>query len=64
MTYTGARHRSGELRVSILNEQEAPVTDSLPSLLEERSALLRRIPELGDFQPGSITMTPALLPSR
>ena len=31
------------------------MTDSLPSLIEDRSSLFRQISELGDFQPGSIT---------
>jgi len=29
--------------------------DPLPALVDDRSALLRQIAELGDFQPGSIT---------
>jgi len=29
--------------------------DPLPPLVEDRSAILRQISELGDFQPGSIT---------
>src|SRR6266700_3882726 len=32
-----------------------PVTDPLPALVDDRSALLRQIAEPGDFQPGSIT---------
>lgn len=31
------------------------MTDPLSTLIEDRSTLLRRIGELGDFQPGSIT---------
>ena len=31
------------------------MADSLPTAVEARSALLRQIGELGDFQPGSIT---------
>ncbi len=31
------------------------MTDTLSPLLEDRSELLQRISELGDFQPGSIT---------
>lgn len=31
------------------------MTDPLSTLLADRSALLRQISELGDFQPGSIT---------
>jgi len=31
------------------------MSDPLPSLLDDRSTLLRQISELGDFQPGSIT---------
>jgi hypothetical protein len=31
------------------------MADALPSALEDRTALLRQIGELGDFQPGSIT---------
>jgi hypothetical protein len=31
------------------------VTDPLSTLIGDRSTLLRRISELGDFQPGSIT---------
>jgi uncharacterized protein DUF6788 len=29
--------------------------DPLPALIDERSALLRQVAELGDFQPGSIS---------
>jgi hypothetical protein len=29
--------------------------DPLPALVDDRSAVLKRISELGDFQPGSIT---------
>ena len=31
--------------------------DPLPALVDNRSTLLRRMAELGDFQPGSITST-------
>jgi len=31
------------------------MSDPLETLVDDRSALLRRISELGDFQPGSIT---------
>ena len=31
------------------------MTDPLSTVIEDRSALLRQIGELGDFQPGSIT---------
>lgn len=31
------------------------MTDPLPTLIQDRSTLLRQISELGDFQPGSIT---------
>ena len=31
------------------------MTDTLSSLIDERSELLQQIAELGDFQPGSIT---------
>ena len=34
---------------------KTPSTDPLPALVDDRSALLRQIAELGDFQPGSIT---------
>jgi hypothetical protein len=33
----------------------APLTDSLPNLLDDRSHLLEELSQLGDFHPGSIT---------
>jgi hypothetical protein len=31
------------------------MSDSLPALMDQRSALLRQVADLGDFQPGSIS---------
>jgi hypothetical protein len=43
------------LKYAILSDKEAPLPDPLTPLLDDRSALLRQITEIGDFQPGSIT---------
>ena len=43
------------LKVCNTCRQEGPLPDPLTPLLDNRSALLRQITEMGDFQPGSIT---------
>ena len=43
------------LKYVILEDKGGPVPDPLTALVDDRSSLLRKITELGDFQPGSIT---------
>jgi len=42
------------LKYVILSGKETPLPDPLSPLVDDRSALLQQISELGDFQPGSI----------
>src|SRR5580704_16107473 len=43
------------LKVYVTLREGGPMPDPLPPLVDDRSAILRQISELGDFQPGSIT---------
>jgi hypothetical protein len=43
------------LKVCNTSRKGDPMPDPLPALVDDRSALLRQIAELGDFQPGSVT---------
>src|SRR6516164_4528590 len=41
--------------MAVYTTQGAPMTASLPDLLDHRTQLLQELSQLGDFQPGSIT---------